>query len=282
MIKRTFQQGQSLIVLVLMIALVLAIVSAASYRLTTQIQSGVLQEGSVRALAAADTGIELGLKKANEARDVVQFETYTYEDLGIALEGIDAERSRVLVTNTGGNFVTPEISKDSQFTFYVQDPSDTAATAMTTPIIISLHSNTSDCGTALTPRTQAAYEITYIYGTRTDPNVKRDIVEPCAGGVHAVASASTITTLLPRGSYMVDSFTFEDRFTVDPTTLSNLRMIIIRPLFSSATFGFQGTTLPSQGKDIRAEAYTIGGPSKIVTVFQSLPQIPAEFFVTTF
>ncbi len=283
----TLQQGQSLIVLVLMIAVVLAIVSAASYRLTTQIQSGVLQEGSVRALAAADTGIELGLKKINEARDVQPgqlgqpFETYSYQTLGITLDGIDSSRSRVIVSNnTGATFVTPEISKDSQFTFYAQDPFDTTTVALTNPITIRFLSSTGTvCGAS---RSQAAYEITYIYGPKAAPLVKRDLIDPCPDTDTTRIQNATVPAA---ESKFIDPVTFQHKFVIDPATLSNLRMVIVRSIFSSSVLSFESTgtpPIPSQGKQIRAEAYTIGGPSKIVTVFQSLPQIPAEFFVTTF
>ena len=55
---RDNQKGQALIIIVLMIALMLTVITAVSYQSTVEIQSSKQQEESVRALAAADSGIE--------------------------------------------------------------------------------------------------------------------------------------------------------------------------------------------------------------------------------
>jgi len=268
--------------LVLMIAIVLAIVSAASYRLTTQTQSTTQQEGSIRALAAADTGIEFGIKKANTT-DTQSI--YSYEDLAITLPGIDKTRSRILITDTDSDFVSPIVEKDAQYTYYVKDVSNTTDMSTdTVDISILFH---SEGGTNCTlPRAQPAFEVTYIYNPGgAGSNMKRTVVEPCASGSEVITgSGFTPTTPGPFTLTTDQIYTFERKMTVKATTqgMSNLRLIIVRSLFGPSRLGFSGTGLPSQGKQIQAEAYTIGGPSKIITVFQSRPQIPAEFFVTTF
>lgn len=268
------QKGQALIVLVLMISIILAIVSATSYRLTTETQSTKAQEDSVRALAAADAGIEVGLQRANN----LPAQSYTFADLNLSLGGVDAARSRVLITDTSRDFATPVIPKDGQFTFYVKDYNDPAAPNYASDIYIHFRSESgSDCGA---PRTQPAYELTYIYGP-TGNLVRRMLVEPCTG---PQAISGNSFTAFNTGTYTVDGVTFQHQIIINPATsgMADMKIIIIRPVFGLARFGFTGTNLEPQGKLIRSEAYTTSGPSKIVTIFQSLPQIPAEFFVTTF
>lgn len=268
------QRGQALIVLVLMISIILAIVSATSYRLTTETQTTKAQEDSVRALAAADAGIEVGLQRANN----LPAQTYTFADLSLSLAGVDSTRSRVLITDTSSDFVSPVIPKDGQFTFYVKDYNDPAAPNYASNIAINFRSESGNsCGA---PRTQPAYELTYIYGP-TANLVRRMLVEPCTGP--QAISGNSFTAANP-GLYVVAATNFEHRTVINPATsgMADMRVIIIRPIFGSARFGFTGTNLEPQGKLIRSEAYTTSGPSKIVTIFQSLPQIPAEFFVTTF
>ena len=269
------QNGQALIVLVLMISIILAIVSATSYRLTTETQTTKAQEDSVRALAAADAGIEVGLQRANN----LPAQTYTFADLNLSLGGVDAVRSRVLITDTSRNFASPVIPKDGQFTFYVKDYNDPAAPNYANNISIHFRSESGSACNA--PRTQPAYELTYIYGP-TGNLVRRMLVEPCPAGNQAI-SGSSFTTY-NTGTYTVDGVTFQHQIIINPATsgMADMRIIILRPVFGSARFGFTGTNLEPQGKLIRSEAYTTSGPSKIVTIFQSLPQIPAEFFVTTF
>ncbi len=269
------QTGQALIVLVLMISIILAIVSATSYRLTTETQSTKTQEDSVRALAAADAGIEVGLQRASN----LPAQTYTFADLNLSLGGIDAVRSRVLITDTNRDFVSPVIPKDGQFTFYVKDYNDPTAPNYANDISIHFRSESgSDC---VAPRTQPAYELTYIYGP-TGNLVRRMLVEPCIAGAQAISGNSH--TPFNTGAYTVDGVTFQHQIIINPATsgMADMKIIILRPLFGLARFGFTGTNLEPQGKLIRSEAYTTSGPSKIVTIFQSLPQIPAEFFVTTF
>lgn len=272
------QRGQSLIMLVLMIAIVLAIVTAASYRLTSQTQESASQQQSVQALAAADAGIEQGLQRANQS----PLGFYKYSDLNLNIEGIDTTNSTVTITATGNDFVTPVIQKDQQFTFHVKDFTDPTAPNYAETITMSFHSESgADCGSSVTVRTQPAYEITYIYGPVGNNNVRREVVEPCSTGrvISGGSFASTST-----GLYTVNGSTFEYQTFINPSSagMSDLQLIIIRTLFGSSRMAFSGPSLPSQGKEIKSEARTIAGPSKVVTVYQSLPQIPAEFFVTTF
>lgn len=270
---RKGQRGQALIVLVLMISIILAIVSATSYRLTTETQTTKAQEDSVRALAAADAGIEVGLQRANN----LPAQTYSFADLGLLLAGVDATKSRVLITDTSSNFVSPVIAKDGQFTFYVKDYNDPAAPNYASNINIYFRAESgSSC---VAPRTQPAYELTYIYGP-TGNLVRRMLIEPCTG-----PQAITGNSFTPTGAgATINGVAFQQSYVINPATsgMADMRLIILRPVFGSARFGFTGTNLEPQGKLIRSEAYSTSGPSKIVTIFQSLPQIPAEFFVTTF
>ncbi len=269
------QRGQALIVLVLMISIILAIVSATSYRLTTETQTTESQEESVRALAAADAGIEVGLQKASNAPAQI----YKFTDLSLNLPGVDPEKSRVIITNTTPDFVSHLIPKDSQFTFYVKDYNNPAAPNYNSNINIHFHSESGN--SCNTPRTQPAYEITYIYGATNSHVARRALIEPCTGP-NAIQGSSFTTA--NSGSWTVKSTNFEHQLVINPSSagMADLSIIIIRPIFGSARFGFTGTNLFAQGKDIKSEAYSISGPSKIVQIFQSLPQIPAEFFVTSF
>lgn len=274
------QNGQSLIILVLMIAIVLALVSAASYRLTTQTQTSVLQEDAVRALAAADSGIEIGLQRANTEPAQV----YTFAGLGLTLPGIDAARSTVTITNSSTQFITPLIQKDQQFTYHVEDYANPQIGNAMNFLYIHFLPQGSDCFPA---RTQAAYEISYLYYDTTGrEQVKRAVVEPCSGQAGAITTSNASNFAVAQsGTYTVGSVNFPLMLPVDLAAegLTNLQMVIVRSLFGPSTLAFTADTgaIP-QGKEVKSQAHTIGGPSKVIQVYQSLPQIPAEFFVTTF
>lgn len=273
--KHLLIKGQSLLVLVLLIALILSVVSATSYRLTLETRSTKIQEESVRALAAADNGIEVGMQRAS----TTNAQTFTFSDLGIAQEGIDPARSRVLITNTSSSeFVSPLIPKDTQYTFYFKDPTNPSAPDLSSdPQIWMRAESGSECNAPA--RTMPAFEFTYFY---LDNSIRRSVLDPCGAGTDQINGdiilfgASQPTAI---GDY---TFTHVRSLTYPDYPRANLRLVVMRSLFGPSRVAVLGTNLPSQGKEIRSEAYARSGASKVVTVFQSYPQIPSEFFVTTF
>lgn len=265
--------------IVLIIALILAVLAAASYQLTVETESSKLQEESVRALAAADSGIEFGLRKANTESGTF----YTFQGLGLAPEGIDLVKSTItIVTNPPVavnpiTFASQKIEADEQLTFYTSNYPDMTG-GYSQPLDIYFdEDSTSACGST---RTKPALEISYVYGADGE-NVGRQVVDPCSSGSRI---AGNNLTPVDSTSFNIDSYTFNYklRTPVNTSAYPNLKYILVRVFYGPTRIGFVGNNLPSQGKTIRSEAHSISGASKIVQVYQSYPQIPADFFVTTF
>jgi len=268
--------GQALIIIVLMIALALTVIAASSYQLTVQTEGSKLQEESVRALAAADAGIEAGLQIANTNAPP---QGYTFASQGLSLPGIDSEKSEIFVTDTSSaEFVSSLVLKDDQFTFYTMQPPTFPAPAFAGNL--DLYFASEGAGSCSGARSVPALELTFIYGANND--MERRVVEPCGSG--EVISGSSLTNATGVTEVIQGSTYYFRSDTINTSTFSNLKMIIVRSLFANTRIGFRALsgTFPNQGKNIEARAYSISGPSKIVTVFQSLPQIPADFFVTSF
>ncbi len=266
--------GQALIIIVLMIALVLTVIAASSYQLTVQTEGSKLQEESVRALAAADAGIEAGLQIANTNAPP---QSYTFASRGLNLPGIDATKSNIFVSETSSvEFVSSLVLKDDQFTFYTQTP---PAYPPGFAGNLDIYFTSEGAGSCTGPRTQPALELTFIYGAVN--NVERRVVEPCGSGAVISGSSFTGATAVTE---VIQGSTFNFRTdTINTALFPQLKMIIVRSLFANTRIGFRSATpFPNQGKNIEARAFSISGPSKIVTIFQSLPQIPADFFVTSF
>lgn len=284
-------RGQALLVLVLLIALVITVVTSISYRLTTETQSAKSQEENVRALAAADSGIERGIRLINTgAADAAHVEfNYGAPEVGLGdIAGINPNRSLVSIDNTTDSvFISPEIPQDEQYTFYVSNyPS------MTTPfsgnLIVRFGSNPAgQCNSS--PRTEPAVEVTIIHGAQSEL-VDRLVYEPCSG-----ASSIGGTTISPNTTSVPlsnngQTFTFRysnvgNVLTISPATYPNAKFIIVRVLFGDTRLAFQrqgAGAIPVQGKVITSEAVSVSGTSKVVTLLQTFPQIPADFFVTTF
>ncbi len=302
------KRGQSLLVIILLISVVFTLVATASYRFTSETQTSKLQEESVRTLAAADSGIERGLQIASTVASTNQ----TYETAfgaTAALAGINRTASRINITKTRAtSYVTSTIDKDDQYIFYLYDyPNNNGAAASyfrdNFRIYYGALANT--CGAS---RTLPAIEMTLIYGAGANTDkVARQVVDPCrdvAGslkiaesqsgppsapqtvrvGVGCGASGCNVGgTLFNRYGDMSSLYIPQIIGTDYP------KMLIVRVLFAPTIIGFQTTTplnpfiqFFAQGQQIEAKAVSNNGVSKVVRLFKSNPQLPADLFVTTF
>jgi len=118
-------------------------------------------------------------------------------------------------------------------------------------------------------------ELTFLSTTNV---VSRGLIDPC-NQVNKPAEDITATA----GSYALSGYSFS--FESEGIAVNSQAALVIRTLFASTRIGIErvgGGNLPVQGKYITSEAKTPSGVSKKVQLFQSYPQIPAEFFVTSF
>lgn len=275
--KYNNQSGQALLIIVMLLATVMTIVIAVSHRAITQTQLTKVQEESVRTLAAADSAIELGLKAS------VSDEIKTFREAGLtSLQGIDLDESKIYITtNTSKEFVSPLIPKDQQYTFYLSDYPTLTPSNLKRNIRLFLGSEGAGlCSTRNVP----ALEVTLIYG---DNDVKKWVVEPCATGSYITGNSKIIPTT-QNTTVLETTFTYrttETDIEVGETTpYPNPKVMIVRPLYASTKIGFTttGPSFSAQGRTVKSEARTYSGVTKVVQVFQSYPQFPADFFVTSF
>lgn len=278
-----YKAGQSLLVIVLLIAIVFTLIASASYRLTTETQSAKIQEETVRTLAAADSGIEKGLQQMDAmALDDPQ----TFASLGIGLSGINVTASTVTIETASGQFfISPDVPKDGQYTFYLYDyPNGT--TYFNSAFQLSFGPQVTVAAGCGAGRTIPALEVTRI---RSDNVVLRDIIEPCTTNPSIQYNAGTNRSFTNTNHNIVangvtQSYGYRASFTA--AEMNNIRLLMVRSLFSNTYLGFSTATgtlsFPIQGRTITSEAVSNTGISKIVTLFRSNPQLPADFFVTTF
>lgn len=257
------QEGQALLIIVMLLATALTVVLTVSFTTTTQTQTTKLEEESKKALAAAEAGIETRLKAASDIAD-----------LGTLNLGPNITGSVTAASISEPDFITPLLLQDEQYTFYLADYDTTTNTFSNyysgnlTTIYFGSQGG-SDCTTRNTP----ALELAFISSTNT---VTRKIIEPCSTG--KFLGTSSINTTSGSFSFKGENFTYK---TVVSESINNTKVIIFRALFSGTKIGIQGSVdLKAQGKTITSEAKTPMA-SKTIQLFQSYPQIPAEFFVTS-
>ncbi|MBI3366588.1 hypothetical protein HY041_03100 [Candidatus Roizmanbacteria bacterium] len=253
------QSGQVLLIIVMILATVLAITFSLSFTSTTDTQTAKLEEESKRALAAAQAILEASIKQ--------NVGTYTLGNLGLNnLSGFSG--SATVLETTGNIFITPLIQKDEQYTFYL---SAYPGLASYSSLSIDLYLNSE----ASCPNS-AAVELTYI---NSDSSLTRSLIDPCDRVTKNGGSDLATTT-----GDTINGVIFNHK-TNAPISINNKKLVFIRALFTSTKIGIKevlGNNLASQGKITTAQAQTSGSVASTVSLFQSYPQIPSDFFISSF
>ena len=115
----------------------------------------------------------------------------------------------------------------------------------------------------------------------TSTDITRRLIDPC--GKISKPAFSDLPAFPGSPPFSLGGYSFV--YKTQPIPVSNQALLIVRSLFASTRVGLEltgGGTLPVQGKYVTSEAKTPSGVSRKVQLFQSYPQIPAEFFVTSF
>lgn len=248
------QKGQVLLITVMLLATVLSIVMATSFSSITETQLTKLQEEERKAFAAAEAVTEKALKEGSTTLSGIgEFSNY--------------QASATIDVTTSPNFITPLLQKDEQYTLYLSTPQGAPDNPnfqnLTTPYF---------SGNLYICFNNVGIELTLI---KSDNTVSRYAVNP---------SGSTIIQNAPSansGSTNCPDTGFNNNYLL--SSISNTKLLLVRLIGGSSKVGFRGSTnLPLQGKTVRSEATSPGGATKKIVLFQSYPQIPSEFFVTSF
>ncbi len=263
-----YERGQILLIVIMLVATVVTIVTTISFKSTTDTQLTKLQEDSQRTLAAAEAGIEKVI-----GENITANQTYVYSNLDLDnLSGIQASASQVSVsTAVGSDFVTPMEQKDQAYTFYLADYQSGVFGNGYDGTLTVYYGSEGACG-------QIALEMTVLSGASAPYAIKRYIADTgslLGSGTDNIGRSAVTTVEGVKFNCATDA--------IDIGAVSDPRLIVVRTLFDKTRLGFVGDrTLKSQGRVIMSEAKSQTGVVKRVQLFQSLPQIPAEFFVTTF
>lgn len=260
------KSGQILLITVMLLATVMTIVLSASFKSVTETQVTKLEEENQKALAAAESAIESALK-ANSDNS-----TITSVALGTDFSGFSG--SATIESLAATTFTTPTIDKDGSYTFYL-GTYDMATKTITgaseaRAIIVCFESGTPN----------PAIEITLIKTS----GVKKYIADPNADQAGRISNANDgvpVSANCPSGYNYSINIPGPDATGIG----TDGKFLLVKVLFAPTKLLFyRTTTLPVQGRTISSDikSSTSAGVSKKVILFQSYPQIPGEFFTTTF
>ena len=261
-----YKRGQALLIAIMLLATAITIALAITYRSTTDTQLTKLEEESQRALAAAEAGIEAAIRSNSNV-------TIADLNLGVGFSG----SATIDTTSNRTNFISPNIEKDGQYAFYLAkyDPSTNAFTtngANRYNGTVRFYFGTNNKKTCNGTRNAPALEVTLV---KVSGTIERLLIEPCSSNKIGTSDLNT------NDNGTLDGVSF-DYFT-ETLAISNEKLMFVRVFYSDTKIGIKGNNaLPLQGRIIVSEATSPGGVTKKVQLFQSYPQIPAEFFVTQF
>lgn len=259
------RRGQALLITVMLLAVALTVVLALSYTSKTDVQLSKLEEENQRALAAAEAGIDALVNQTTGQSVVIS-------DLDSSLAQFSGTAEKA--STQGPEFSSPLLQPNGYFTFYLDD-----YPAFDNPYSGSIalyYSSKSSC----TDSSADALEISIIYGSSYPYTIKRFIAD---GGNRLVTGADEYQS---QGEYTIDGVSYTCKTGAISISLANPKMILVRSIFNASRVGFESSggagSLPSQGTVITSEAETPSGVAKKIQLFQSYPQIPLEFFTTSF
>lgn len=266
------QRGQVLLMTIMLLATVITVVMTVVFRSSSNTQLTKLQEESNKALVAAEAGLEKALRK--------NADTYTYTALGLTnMPGILLNESTVQVLEPSQTtFVSPLVAKDQQYTFYMDsydnENKSFLGSYFTGNISFYYAIENGSCDTRSLP----AIELTLIDSNNMST---KKIIEHCASGSNYITPTSSDLLGSNSTGESVEGVRFY--YKTDDLAVANTKVIIARALFSGTKIAMKSVSnLKAQGRNLIAETKATSGVVKKVQLFQSYPQLPAEFFVTSF
>lgn len=261
------QSGQVLLIIVMLLTTAGTILLSLSFNAQTQTKTSKLEEDQKRAFAAAESVLEASIQKSAG--------TYTLGSADLNLQNLSAFSGQATVSETTGpSFITPLVQKDQAYTFYLTSYPSLPNSTFTDNINIYFMSDNQTC-----PPTGdgSALEITYINNDNT--TITKALVDPCD-----LLAPNNIGALSTNSATQLNNTQFS--YKVTSISTAGKKLIIVRVLFTATKIGFEdnpGNNLPSQGKLTTAQAQTSDTHvASSIYLFQSYPQIPADFYVTRF
>lgn len=258
------QSGQILLIMIMLVGVLLTVVLSVTFTSRTETQLTKLEEENQKALAAAEAGIEAALKQGISG-------TVAIESLGL---GGGFTGTATISQTTGSAFVTPLLQKDQEYTVYLSVPSGPPEN----PDFSSLSSQYNNSMLTLCSTSDSfALEVTFI---KVGGGLARYAINPRGSEMIVGGTASNDNGSCPQG----ETFPYKHQLSQAQVGANNLLLVIrIVGQGSGVKVGVQGgVNLPLQGKTIVSEASSPTGVKKRVQLFQSYPQIPSDFFVTSF
>lgn len=261
------ENGQVLLYIVLLVTVLLTIVMSTLSRSIVNVRLSVEEDQSLKALAAAEAGIEKALS-GNTARSGVLSNESSYTTQMSQVSGLSflLNNGRIVSTDEGVDVWLSDYSDDSNLIY---------GNPWTGSLDIYWGNPSDNCMSGENVNTMAALEVVVLQGSKLNPYTKRFAFDPCGerNNMNNFPSPSL-------GSFSIDSKTFSYRATITITSPALYARII--PIYANTYMAIAATpVLPVQGTIIRSTG-TSGDTKRTVSILRENPSLPSEFISYSF
>lgn len=261
------QSGQILLIVVLSMVVALSVGLSIASRTISNLNISKQNEESQRAFQAAEAGLERAVRQVYTGGDTANFDGGLANNSNFDVD-IQSEPSNKFQLN-GGDIVERAVGLDVWMSNYPDYTSPYSG-----KVKLFWGKTTHDCG-----RTGADYppalEVLLIYGDDQNPQLLREVFDPCA---RISGTSSTTVTSGPQ-DHMGTTYQYSATFPSGASSMNQGLLFKVIPIFNSTQMGIEGLNgnLPAQGSVITSTG-TSGDTVRKIQYFQSYPQIPNELF----
>ena len=261
------ERGQVLLYVVLLVTVLLTVVMSTLSRSIVNVRLSVQEDQSLKALAAAEAGIEKSFSGDSALTGVLS------NDSSYTTQVRQVSGSTFLLNN--GRLVLKDEGADIWVSDYSDDPSLIYKNPWNGTLYIYWGNSSDSCIGSEVDNTMAALEVVVLQGPKLTPTVKRLAFDPC-GSRNLINNFSSPSN----GSFSIDGKTFVYRATL-PISTSALYVRVI-PLYANTYMAITANpALPAQGTIISSTG-TSGDAKRTISVLKENPSLPSEFISYSF
>ena len=263
------QQGQALLLVVLVLVISMTIGLSVATRSITNIRNSNEEENSQRAFSAAEAGIERVINSSGSGTIASPIELDNDAQISALTVG-QLSGTQILVNN--GTIVSRDDGVDVWLVGRNGNGTPNYAAPWNGNVTIYWGKTSDACTASLTTNTMAAIEVVTLTGIDTAPVSHHYFYDPCTTGAPSRVSTNAFDGVISASDWADYRF----RATISPITNGLLLRVI--PLYADTKIGIRATAaLPIQGTVIESTGSSGDAQRKIVT-YKGYSKLPTEFF----
>lgn len=268
--NKDLEKGQALLLVVLLVTVVLTVSMSLLSRSIINVRLSVEEDQSLKALAAAEAGIEKALISNTTIQNGSLSNNSTFTSTQTSYTG-----SAFALNN--GRLVLKDIGTDIWLSDYSDDPATLYSNPWSGTLSIYWGSPQDVCRQNESTNSMAAIEVIVFSGSKANPNVSRYAFDPC-GARRSGGNGNKFSSSLGGGA--IAGRTYDNRANI-PAINSGLFIRVV-PLYANAYVAVQANnSLPSQGILIKSTGKS-SEATRTVSVLKENPTLPIEFITYSF